>query len=431
MKVIFFLTFLLITNFNLISATTTSPGHQSPSSPVQGQCKFDIDSAKQSSTAVSEFTLQLYQKIVASKPDDNLVFSPVSIALALALVSNGAVGETRSEIQRFLSPPGSNQLDSSHLYQSLQRQLQIRGDKGQVNIANGFFYSDSLTLKEDYVNKLKQCFETEIKKAPFATNSAEAKRQINQWVANVTNDKIPELFKTMESNVVAVLANAIYMKAPWADRFTGTETLPFYKSGKTDQAQSIPFMTQQEKFNYKATESLQVVELPYDVSKVDRQTPAVDRQPLSMYIILPKERDGIKDLDTSLNGEHLRDLFQNPQRKLVSLKMPKFTIRTSVPLKNVLQQLGINKLFSDQAQLTNIADRALKISDAVHEAFIKVNENGTEAAAATGFKAVPLSAQYPPPTPLPFIADHPFFFAIVHKQTSAILFFGKVNSAQE
>jgi serpin B len=413
MQPIFFISFLFLTTSNLISATTTNP------TTVHGQCQFAIDSAKQSSKAVSEFALKLYQKILASKPDDNLVFSPVSISLALALVSNGATGETRSEIQRYLSPPGSNQLDSSHLYQSLQRQLQIRGDKGKVNIANGFFYSDSLTLKEDYVHKIQQCFDTKIEKAPFATNSQEAKSQINRWVANITENKIPELFKQIESNVVAVLANAIYMKAPWSERFTRTETLPFYKSGKANQAQSVPFMIQQETYAYKATDNSQVVELPYE------------GVPLSMYILLPKERDGIKNLETSINGEQLRTIFQNTEQKLVSLKIPKFTIRSSIALKTILQQLGINKLFSNQAQLTNIADVGLTVSDAVHEAFIKVNENGTEAAAATGFKAVPLSAQIPPPSPVAFTADHPFLFAIIHKPTSAVLFYGKVNSVQE
>jgi len=177
-------------------------------------------------------------------------------------------------------------------------------------------------------------------------------------------------------------------------------------------------MLQSEKRRYVSKDKFDALELPYF------------GVPLSMFIILPKERDGIKSVEQSLTGDQLITLFGETELRDVQLKLPKFTIRQSIDLKNVLQQLGLQKMFSNSANFSRMATDPLKVSDAVHEAYIKVNENGTEAAAATGFKMVFLSASMPDPDPISFIADHPFIFAIVHKPTSAIAFIGKVNSVE-
>jgi len=268
---------------------------------------------------------------------------------------------------------------------------------------------------------VKQCFETQIDKAPFKTNTEEARRQINQWVSNATAQKIPELFKPrkIDATTVAVLANAIHMKAAWADRFERTENLPCYKLGKANQAQTVSFMVQEKRYAHASNDKADVVEIPYDGA------------PLSMYILLPKQRDGMQAIESAMNGQQLKSLFTGTTQKMVTLKVPKFSIRSEVALKTVLQQLGVNKIFSDQADFSRMADGKLKVSDAVHEAFIKINENGTEAAAATGFQILPGAPAPPPGPPISFIADHPFMFSIVHKPTGALVFAGKVNFIQE
>lgn len=207
---------------------------------IHAQCQFGVDAAKQSGKAVSELALKIYQKV--NKPNENLVFSPVSIALGLALVESGAGGETRSEIQRHLAPPGSNSADSTSLYESLQRQLQVRGgDKASLSIANGFFHSDELTVKPEFVNRTQQCFDAKVKQAPFKTDSEAARRQVNQWVAEKTNQKIQELLKQpqVKPSTVAALVNAIHLKAPWDKKFEKIENLPFYKHGASNQAQTV------------------------------------------------------------------------------------------------------------------------------------------------------------------------------------------------
>jgi len=397
---------ILISAFCLFVATAIAD------SPTSDRCQFGLSEAKDAAKAVGNLAVQLYQKVV--KPDSNAIFSPVSISLALALVESGAAGDTKTEIQRFLGPPGSNQ------QQSLQRQLQIQTDKVRVSIANGFFYAEILNLKDDYVNQVKQCFDTEITKEPFATDADGARQKINQWVSNKTAEKIPELFKSgsITPDTAAVIANAIYLKAAWADRFEQTENRAFYKSGQTNQAQTVPFMLRTDKYGYASKDNFDAVEIRYDGVQ------------LSMFVLLPKQRDGIKSLEQSLTGEQLISLFGEMDRRQVELKLPKFTIRQSIDLKEVLQQLGIQKMFSDEANFSRMTTDDIKVSGAVHEAYIKVNENGTEAAAATGFKMVFLSASMPDPEPVSFIADHPFIYAIVHKPTSAIAFIGKVNSVE-
>jgi len=361
------------------------------------------------------------QKITADKPDENAIFSPVSIALALALVEAGADGETKREIAHFLTPQGMNHADPNGFYQSLQKQLQIKNDKAKLTIANGLFHAENLDMKQTYTDNVKACFETEISEAPFQTNAEAARQKINQWVSAKTASKIPELFKSgsIDQATSAVLANAIYMLAAWDEKFTETEDLPFYRLGNTNQAQTVPFLSRVGKYRYGSTDSLELVELPYD------------DVPLSFFIILPKQRDGVKAVQQALTGDQLFSLFGQVQTKRVTLKLPKFQARLSLDLKPMLQQLGLQKMFSNQANFSRMAVQAMKVSDAVHEAYIKINENGTEAAAATGVKMVLLSAQYPPPEPVTFIADHPFIFAIVHKPTSAIVFMGKLNSVQQ
>lgn len=386
-------------------------------SALDDRCVFGVAAAKESAKAVSNVAVKLYQQI--AKPDSNVIFSPVSIALALALVESGAEGGTKNEIQSLIGSQGSS--DSSNLYQSLQHTLQINGENSRLSIANGLFYSESLRLKEDYVSKMRQCFETQVTQEPFAAQPEEARRRINQWVSNATADKIPELFKqgTIDAGTMAVLANAVYMKAAWQDRFLQTQDLPFYRSGKANQAQTVPFMVRKEEYRYASADSYETVELAYSGA------------PLSMFIILPKQRDGIAVLEKSLTGDQLISLFGKTENRQVALKLPKFTMRQSVDLKSVLTKLGLKQMFSDQANFSRLAIDPLKVSGAVHEAYIKVNENGTEAAAATGFMMVAMSMPMPQEPPVPFIADHPFLFAIVHKPTGAIAFMGKVDSVEK
>jgi serpin B len=388
---------------------------------VHERCQFGIDASKQASKAVVDLALKLYKKL--NKPEENLVFSPVSIALGLALVESGTSGSTRTELQNHLAPPGSNQADSSTLYESLQHQLRIKGgEKVSLNIANGLFYSESLTVKPEFINHTIKCFDTQVDKAPFRTDADAARRQINQWVSEKTSQKITELLKAtdIDPTTVAVLANALHLKAAWTNRFERTENLPFYKFGRDNQAQTVPFLVQERTYNYAENDKVQAVEIPYEGVSA-----------LSFYILLPKQRGGLQSFESDLNKEQLKALGASAAPKVVNLKFPKFTVRSTSDLKTVLQQLGVEKIFSDQADFSRLATGQLKISKVVHEAFIKVNENGTEATAATASVILPGAPAPPVSPPVAFVADHPFIFSIVHKPTKAVIFLGKVTKVEE
>lgn len=165
-----------------------------PVTPSENSCELRDELAKEAAKVVANLTVQLYRKIANSS--ENSIFSPVSIALALALVESGADGGTRNEIQNLLLSTGSNQTSATDAYQPLQRQLQIQGENVKLSIANGLFYSDSVHLKKEYLNKIQQCFQTEVSEERFSQDPEQSRKRINQWVSKATAQKIPELFKS-------------------------------------------------------------------------------------------------------------------------------------------------------------------------------------------------------------------------------------------
>jgi len=383
------------------------------------RCGNTIEQAKQARRPVNDFSRQLYKKIVAAKPDKNIIFSPVSIALALALVENGAAGETQAEFKKLLSPQNQTS-EISHFYESLQKTQQSSDENIKLTIANGLFASEDLIFKPEYLKRAKNCYNAEVDKVNFK-KTAEALRKINGWVANATADRIPELLSpdAIDENTKSVLTNAIYFKAPWDEKFEVlTDPIDFYKFGRDNEKQRVPFMGRVAKFKYAADADVQYVKIPFSEEK------------FYFNIMLPKKRDGIQAVEQKTNWTQLRALRQKIAVTKLDLKFPKFTIRTPTKLTEILKQIGLVKAFSNGADFSRMSSQSLAISDVIHEAFIKVNENGTEAAAATAVihklrMAAPSAATAPPP--IPFIVDHPFSFTITHKDNEVPLFAGKVN----
>jgi len=214
------------------------------------------------------------------------------------------------------------------------------------------------------------------------------------------------------------LANALYFKASWKTGFSqrSTKQDTFYRNGH--EVQTVPFMQESATLRHAETDELAALELPYN------------DQDLSMIVVLPKARDGLRALERKLTGEQLRDILSRLQQKQVKVQLPKFQVRSHIDLKNTLSKLGLESLFSQSADFSRMSESRLKIDSGVHEAYISVDENGTEGAAATGFagKLMAIGHEDPETT---FKADHPFLYAVVHKQTGAIVFLGKVNSIEK
>jgi len=217
-----------------------------------------------------------------------------------------------------------------------------------------------------------------------------------------------------------VLANAIYFKASWRTAFNKASTKLdiFYHNGKEQSKENVPFMHQSINLRHSSDNDLEALELPYN------------NQDLAMYVVLPKQRDGMRDLERKLTGKQLRDIISRLQQKQVKVQLPKFNVRSPIDLKSTLNKMGLEAVFSQSADFRRMSETPLTIDSGVHEAYISVDENGTEGAAATGFGGKTMAVFHPEQETL-FKANHPFLYVVAHKQTGAIIFLGKVNSIEQ
>jgi len=402
----------LVLVFGLAIATSsTTPSCPQPSA----------QEAKKSEIALTDFAVNLFKNITSRDDKKNEVFSPLSIALGLALLESGADGKTREELKRTLLEVSGSQQDVLAVYRSLEEQLRIDDDKTKLIIANGLFQDKQLTLKEEFMRTIRECYKSEVQQVDFRQQLDDAREKINRFVSQKTHDKIPELFKRgqLKQTDRFVLANAIYFKASWRTAFNKASTKLdiFYHNGKEQSKENVPFMHQSINLRHSSDNDLEALELPYN------------NQDLAMYVVLPKQRDGMRDLERKLTGKQLRDIISRMEQKQVNVQLPKFKVRSPIDLTSILEKMGLESVFSQSADFRRMSETPLKVDSSVHEAYISVDENGTEGAAATGVavqnRAMPAVPRVDEVT---FKADHPFLYVVAHKQTGAIVFMGKINT---
>ena len=360
------------------------------------------------------FGLALYRRLAAQP--GNVFLSPISLAGAFGPVAAGAQGETRAAVGRALELPN----DDATLHRDLGgllRTLESDRDGARVSIANGLWVMKGFALKPTFVAVAKNSYDAEIESVDFRNGIAAAAR-INNWVNRETKSRIPKLIEpdSLDEMTALVVTNAVHFLGDWTDPFNASNTRPqpFHLAGGT--ARDVPMMFGKRHHRYAETDDVQLLELAY---KGDR---------LSMVAILPKERGGLGSVEKSLDGPKLGQWLgqlDSAEPREVRVHLPKVEFRTSYQLVDPLKAMGMSIAFQPhQANFRGIADTDLFISQVVHKTFLRIDEKGTEAAAATGIEVELTSApSVPPPT---FRADHPFLILIRDKPTGALLFLGRI-----
>jgi len=364
--------------------------------------------------ANDQFALDLYSQLKNS--EGNIFFSPYSISTALAMVYDGARGKTADEIQSVFHFPTDGDLRKSS-FAAIHNQLNKADAKYKLNIANALWAQNDYKFLNDYLTTVQQYYAGKATNVDFKNSTEEARQTINKWVESKTNNKIKDLFPQGSLNNMTrlVLTNAIYFKGTWITQFEKSQTKDDdfrVSSADTIKVQMMRRTDKNSKFNYTEDDNIQILEMPYEGDK------------LSMMVLLPKN-DSLSSLESSLSLEKINDWRNKLQEQRVYVFMPKFTFDTKYSMDKTLEKIGMPTAFTSNADFSGMdGTQNLFIQKVIHQAFVNVNEEGTEAAAATGVSMVTKSAM--PQQSIIFRADHPFIFTIQDKDNGNILFLGRV-----
>jgi serpin B len=378
----------------------------------------------------NQFALELYQNLRSR--DGNVFFSPYSISTALAMTYAGAGGTTErqmaaalclptaAETRRKLGAPARpmTQTRFAQLSGTLLKQLNTRGNAGkiQLSVANALWAQKGYDFLPAFVKCVETEYDARFREMDFVNAAEKSRDRINNWVEKKTKGKIRDLISPGLLNAMTrlVLTNAIYFKGNWARQFKEELTRPRSFTLLNGRHVDVPMMNQTGKFRYAETEDLQILELPYVGDD------------LSMVILLPRATDGLGHLEKSLKRENLTTWLNDLRKREVVVSIPRFRMTSKFSLERMLASMGMADAFSDRADFSGMTGRReLFISAVVHQAYIDVNEEGTEAAAATGVVMRLTSIQ--PDRPPVFRADHPFLFVIRDNPSGSILFLGRVQ----
>ncbi|KFP26866.1 Heterochromatin-associated protein MENT [Colius striatus] len=403
------------------------------------------------SVSTNSFTLDLYKKLNETSKGQNIFFSPWSIATALAMVYLGAKGDTATqmaEVLHFNQTAGEEEGSSTTARPSQGRPKKRKMDpehKQDENIHSGFkqllaefskhrgtyllktanrlYEEKTYPLLPNFLQLVTSYYNAKPQAVNFKTAAEQARALINSWVGNKTERKIQDLLPagSVNTHTVLVLVNAIYFKGNWEKKFLekNTSEKPFRLSKTKTKPVQMMFLRDAFLILHEKTMKFKIIELPYVKNE------------LSMFVLLPDDINdnstGLELVERQLTHEKLSEWTKpaNMMKAEVDLYLPKLKLEENYDLKSTLSSMGIQSAFDPvQADFTGMSVRKdLFISKVIHKAFVEVNEEGTEAAAATG--ALVMKSKAPKVT---FKADHPFLFFIRHNKSQTILFFGRLCS---
>jgi len=361
--------------------------------------------------SVNDFAFDLYAQLKSD--EGNIFFSPYSISTALTMTYAGARANTAAEMRQVLRYT----LPDEKLHGGMGNLgWQIDESEGcELSVANALWAQKNYPFLEEFIGLNTTYYGAALEALDFASDAEGARKRINGWVEGKTRDRIKDLIKpgVLTPLTRLVLTNAIYFKGDWAAKFkeSRTKDAPFHVS--TTEKATVRMMNQTEKFGYAEDGDVQVLEMSYQGDE------------LSMVIVLPRKKDGLAKVEAALTRRKLTAWIGDLHKREVAVSVPRFTTTFTIGLKDTLTDMGMKDAFGPgAADFSGMADTdEIFIAAVIHKAFVEVNEEGTEAAAATAVVAELKAEAVRMPV---FRADHPFIFMIRHKATGAVLFLGRL-----
>ncbi|SMD26706.1 serpin family protein [Kibdelosporangium aridum] len=358
-----------------------------------------------------DFTVEVQDALAQGDPAANTVWSPYSVASALALVTRGAAGTTKDELVSLLLGDKSAEIeDLIRLLDKAERLAEPHGDQEPpvLEVANTLWADKRIRIRQAFASALENMPSGSVRSAPFRDDPEGARNLINTDVAKTTRNLIPELLPegVIKNDTIAALVNALYLKVAWRNKFeeAATESRPFNAPSGVVQ---VPTMWVSENLGYARASGWQVVAMPA-IGGVEA------------VVLLP---DG-GELPT-VDATTLKTLVDKPKRQKVSLRMPKLRLKLGAELTNVLNQLGVRTVFTDSADLSGISEDPLAVQAVIHESVLKIDEQGLEGAAATAVMMRTLSLDTSQPVEV--TVDRPFLLLVRHKDTGVVYFSARVN----
>jgi len=375
--------------------------------------------------SVAKEDLSFGLSLMSHLGEGNVPISPISIRTALSMLYEGAKGDSARQIARTALLPEDKTIRYEE-FREISDALKESNSSYTLKFANGFWVDNQYPVNDDFQTTLKNNYMAESKSVNFKENPDGERSRINNWVKEKTQGKIPDILSpgTINSLTVLVLANALYFKADWQNKFNPEftrkqdYTLSSGKTIKVDMMRKGSIDSRNlPQFLYKEFDGVQLVMLPYKYGS-----------PLIKMVMLPPKKTSVKDLEFYLmdNKTSIQDLNQRLKiEKFERLEIPKHEVRGSYDLISPLSKMGIDRIFSlKTAELSGIADGPLFVGSGKHETYFKTDEEGSEGAAATVFATL---RGFTPEEHISFVADRPFLEAVIDGKTGACLFLNRIE----
>ena len=363
------------------------------------------------------FMIKAYKYLSETEGEKNIFISPYSIQSALAMTFAGSAGTTEEEMAKALEFPG-NTIAFHENFGKLTNGINDISEKGemQLSVANSLWLAENYKFLDEFLRINKTYYNTETTNLDFS-ESEKARKTINDWVSEKTNDRIKDLIPKgiLDALTKLILTNAVYFKAEWAEQFKKGSTQKAEFMTMDNKAVETDMMNLKHSFPYMENEDIQLIEMPYKGGDA------------SMFVILPKKKNDLKEIEKVLDWKKIEKYMGQLSIKQADVYFPKFKMSLEYELRKLMTNLGMKAAFDKVADFSRMnGNKDLYISAIIHKTFVEVDETGTEAAAATAV-VMRMKSAMPDPDYKTFKADHPFFYFIRENVSGTVLFAGRVT----